>query len=154
MRYALLSLLLCSSLGGCADLGFDVRTLTDLERAQRRWERWRPDSYVYSIERLCFCPIEYRGPVRVRVDGDDVVERTYIDTGQPVPAALADGFPAVDGLFVILASAFDEDAHEVRVSYDPESGVPVDFWIDYDEMMADEELGFRVTEEVEAAGAP
>ena len=148
------SLLLCLSLGGCADLGFDVRTLTDLERAQRRWERWRPDSYVYAIERLCFCPVEYRGPVRVRVDGNVVSERTYVDTGQPVPAAMADGFPAVNGLFVILASALDEDAHEVRVSYDPETGVPLDFWIDYQEMTADEELGMRVTEDVEAVGAP
>ncbi len=154
MRYARSLFLLCLGLGGCADLGFDVRTLTDLERAQRRWEGWRPDSYVYAVERMCFCPVEYRGPVRVRVDGDVVVERTYVETGQPVPAALADAFPAVEGLFAILLSAFDGDAHEVRVSYDPETGVPVDFWIDYEEMMADEELGMRVTEEVEAAGAP
>ena len=154
MSKYVLAIVICMGLGGCGDMGFDLRTLTDLERAQRQWERSRPDSYVYAIERLCFCPVEYRGPVRVRVQADVVVDRTYVDTGQPVPTAYADGFPGVDGLFAILLRAFDEDAHEVRVTYDPDLGVPTDFWIDYEEMAADEELGMRVTEEVVAVGTP
>jgi hypothetical protein len=34
------------------------------------------------------------------------------------------------------------------VTYDVETGVPIEFWIDYAENIADEELGFRVTESV------
>jgi hypothetical protein len=152
MRYVLLTVA-CASLGSC-DLGFGIRTLTDLEQAQRRWEGSRPESHVFAIERLCFCPVGYRGPVRVRVHADVVVERTYVDTGQPVPASYAEAFPSVDGLFEVLIEAYRDDADEVRVTYDPQSGVPLDFWIDYMEMAADEELGFRVTEEVTAVGAP
>jgi hypothetical protein len=35
------------------------------------------------------------------------------------------------------------------VTYDPVLGVPVAFWIDYDEMVIDEELGMTVTEPIE-----
>ncbi|MBM4183134.1 MAG: hypothetical protein FJ207_02800 [Gemmatimonadetes bacterium] len=142
----------CALLAGCSDLGFDVRSLTDLERARSRWERTRPNAYVYAIERLCFCPVEYIGPVRVRVQGDTVLERVYVDSGSPVPSGVADFFPTVDGLFAILADAYSDDADDVRVTYDPVTGVPVDFFIDYMEMAADEELGMRVTEDVVATG--
>jgi hypothetical protein len=146
------TLALCALLAGCSELGFDVRTLTDLERAQTKWERTRPESYVYAVQRLCFCPTDYIGPVRVRVQGHDVLERTYVDSGDPVPAAYADAFPTVDGLFAILADAYADDADDVRVTYDPVTGVPVDFFIDYLEMAADEELGMRVTEDVATTG--
>ena len=39
-------LTVCALVAGCSELGFDVRSLTDLERAQARWERTRPESYV------------------------------------------------------------------------------------------------------------
>lgn len=138
----------CALLAGCGDLGFDVRSLTDLGRARAKWERTRPDSYVYAVRRSCFCPIEYLGPVRVSVQGDSVVEREYVDSGDPVPSMFAGGFPSVDGLFDILEEAYGGNADDVRVTYDPVTGVPVEFFIDYLEMAADEELGMRVTEEV------
>jgi len=140
-------------LAGCSELGFGVRTLTDLERAQTKWERTRPESYVYAVQRLCFCPPDYIGPVRVRVEGAAVVERVYVDSGDPVPAAYADVFPTVDGLFAILAEAYADDADDVRVTYDPQTGVPVDFFIDDLETAADEELGMQVTEDVVGTGS-
>jgi hypothetical protein len=55
----------------------------------------------------------------------------------------------VDGLFDVLRDAMNEGAHEIRVTYNPANGVPIDFWIDYSENTADEELGFIVTESVQ-----
>ncbi|MSR20183.1 MAG: hypothetical protein EXR91_04285 [Gemmatimonadetes bacterium] len=150
MRYAL-AVAALMGVTGCTDLGPE---LTDLEEARARWDGARPSSYVFAEERLCFCGPESRGPVRVRVQGTVAVERVYVDSGDPVPAAMADQFPTVDGLFDIVASALAGDAHEVRVTYDPVLGVPTDFWIDYLEFAADEELGMRVTEEVEADPGP
>lgn len=122
--------------------------LTELEAHQARWERVGPASYVYAVERLCFCGADYRGPVRVTVVNGVVVERSYVDSGLDVPDPAAAQFPAVEGLFELLRSAYEAEAHEVRVTYHPTLGVPLDFWIDFNEMMADEELGMRVTEAV------
>ncbi|MDZ7778429.1 MAG: DUF6174 domain-containing protein [Gemmatimonadota bacterium] len=42
----------------------------------------------------------------------------------------------------------ERDAHSISATYDPETGVPIDFFIDYEENVDDEELGMRVTEPV------
>jgi hypothetical protein len=139
-------LLVCAAAWACSDLGFGLRTATDLERAATQWTRGRPDDYVYAVERLCFCP--HWGPVRVTVRGDSVVSRVFAGSGDPIPDHLRDAFPSVDGLFEMLTEAYEEEAHEIRATYDARSGVPVDFWIDYSEMTADEEVGMRVTEAV------
>ncbi|MDA0329187.1 MAG: DUF6174 domain-containing protein [Gemmatimonadetes bacterium] len=135
-------------LGSCGTLGLGSSVLDELERNQERWERVAPAAYQYAVERLCFCGLEARGPVRVTVVGSAVSSRVYVDSGDPVPANFGESFPTVPGLFDILRDAIDRDAHEIRVTYDPETGVPIDFWIDYLEMAIDEELGIRVTEAV------
>jgi hypothetical protein len=132
---------------GCSDLGLDVRSLTELERAEARWDRFEPESYVYAVQRICFCLVEETGPVRVRVEDGVAVEWTYVVTGDPLPEAARPRFPTVDGLFDILREAYAEDAYDVHVSYDPDLGYPTEFSIDYEEQVADEELGMRVTQE-------
>jgi hypothetical protein len=146
MRFVLL--LVPIALISSCELGLGIASLGDLGRARRRWEATRPLSYEYAIERLCFCPVEYLGPARIRVAGDSVVERSYTATGDPVPELFAAGFPSVDGLFAILAEAYERGAHEVEVTYDPETGVPLEFFIDDEENAADDENGMRVTERV------
>jgi hypothetical protein len=140
-------LLGCLAATACSDLGFDVRSLTELERAEARWERSGPESYVYAVQRICFCLVEETGPVRVRVEDGVAVEWTYVASGDPLPQTARARFPTVDGLFDILRDAYAEDAHDIVVSYDPHLGYPSEFSIDYDEQVADEELGMRVTEE-------
>lgn len=134
---------------GCGTTGPSSGPLAELERAERAWERAGLASYTYAVERLCFCAPDGRGPVRVRVEGGEVTGRAYVDSGGPVPGPLAESFPAVEGLFEILRSALDAGAHDVRVTYHPQLGLPVDFFIDYRQEMADEELGMHVTEPVE-----
>jgi hypothetical protein len=139
---------LCPLVLACGSLGPDDEHLTDLEANQARWETLGPGSYVYAVERLCFCSPESLGPVRVRVEDGVAVEHVYVDSGLAVPSAIAVGFPTVDGLFELIRSAIDADAFEVRATYDQGLGVPLDFWIDYNEMLADDELGMLVTEVV------
>ena len=148
MRPAAWLVILCPLLAACESVGpIDVR-LIDLEANQSRWDSLGPDTYVYAVERLCFCGVEYRGPVRVSVEGGTAVEHVYVGSGLTVPPGIAGEFPTVDGLFDLIRSAIESDAAEVNVTYDPALGVPLDFWIDFDERVADEELGMQVTEVV------
>ena len=141
----------CGSIGGCGDLG---PLPSELERNRDLWLDTRPADYTYAVERLCFCGLESRGPVRVTVQGSSVTERVYVDSGQPVSSPFEDFFPTVDGLFDLLEEAFAQDAHDIQVTYDADTGVPIDFWIDYQENLADEELGMTVTESVEETPVP
>ena len=153
LRIARASLLLAStvatlSLAGCDDEGPATQQLRDLSSAQARWARVGPDDYGYAVRRRCFCGAEAIGPVRVTVVDGVATSRVYVSSGEPVPESLAPLFPTVDGLFGILTDAFETGAFSIDVVYDPETGVPLDVFIDYRENVADEEVGFEVTEVV------
>jgi hypothetical protein len=146
---AILAVVLAAAfLTTCDSLGLGDGPMDELERNRTLWVNVGPLAYEYGLERLCFCAEDARGPVRVTVESGLVTERAYVGSGDPVPASLEDLFPGVSGLFDILQDAFERDAFQVDVTYDPETGVPIDFWIDYVENAADEELGFMVTEAV------
>lgn len=123
-----------------------------LERARAQWVRARPQGYRYGVQRNCFCIDEARGPVYVTVSGEAVVGRAYVDGGDAVPEPYRDLFPSVDGLFDLLRDALERDAYRVTVTYDPDTGVPLDLFIDYEAMVADEELGFAVVDMVRPTG--
>ena len=146
-RQAVLVVAAIAASAACSDLG-PKGPVDELEEAQELWRSQRPLRYVYTIQRQCFCGEDARGPVRVTVDGETVASQLYGD-GRPVNAAAVGWFPSVDGLFAVLLEAFAEDAHEIRVTYDPQLSVPIDFWIDYSQNTIDEELGFIVTEAVQ-----
>lgn len=128
---------------GVLDLQDDEREQYEAARAQ--WERTRPDSYAATMERLCFCKPEAKGPVVVTVTGTTVVRRVYANNGQEVPADIAPSFPSIDGLFDLIEDALDQGVDEVQVFYDPATGIPFSMWIDYDKNVADEEAGYKVT---------
>jgi len=147
-RGILAVVLAAAFLSTCDTLGLGDGPRDELARNRELWARIGPSAYEYGLERLCFCGEASRGPIRVTVEAGVVVERVYVRSGEPVPGSLDDLFPVVDGLFDILEDAFEQDAFQIDVTYDPETGVPIDFRIDYAENIADEELGYTVTESV------
>ena len=58
------------------------------------------------------------------------------------PERLAE-YDTVPELFDVIQDAIDRDAAEIRVTY-AASGYPDEVWLDYDEQIADEELGFFI----------
>jgi hypothetical protein len=144
---ACLVLLPGSAVLACSDQGPESVDL-GLEVAANRalWQTAGPATYVYEVERSCFCPVEALGPVRVQVEDGAVTRRTYTASGDTVRTPFADIFPAVDGLFDILERAIDQDAADVRVTWDPDTGLPLDFSIDYIANAIDEEVGYRIVD--------
>jgi hypothetical protein len=53
-------------------------------------------------------------------------------------------YETVDDLLTLISEAYDRGAASVRASYDAATGQPTEVYIDYDEQMADEEVGFTV----------
>lgn len=147
-RLAVLAAVTIAATVACSDPLGPQTQRDELQEAQDLWRSRRPLRYAYTIQRQCFCTEDARGPVRVTVAGETVVSQLYED-GRMVDAAATDWFPSVDGLFAVLLDAIDEGAYEIRVTYDAQFGVPVDFWIDYSQNIIDEELGFMVTAAVQ-----
>jgi hypothetical protein len=137
---ALLLLLLTA----CGDGFFaTTRGIPDFREARARWRLAGIDDYTMLLRRDCYCP--WVGPVRVTVRDNVVVARIVVETGQPLAPAIADLYPDVDGLFALLESAI-ADADLVRATYHHRYGVPVDLRIDWRATVADEEVGYVVTD--------
>lgn len=143
--FEIAAVLVCAALAACDSQGPGVVLLDELTRNRARWAEVEPSEYSYAVERLCFCGFAAT-PVRVTVADGVVTDRTFVESGEPVPEQFADLFPSVDGLFEVLLDAIERGAHSIVVTYDPDSGVPLDIAIDYEFNVKDEELGFRVTE--------
>ena len=115
----------------------------DLLRHQGRWERSRVANYVYTGAWNCFCPREYTANAEVTVRGGAVVSVASADPAVPnIPDP--ERFVSVKALFAVLQSAIDENAARIDVTYNAQFGYPEQFFIDYHEMMADEERGFII----------
>ena len=133
-------------LAGCGTVEPFDDLREELERNEQLWGDVGPLNYVYTIERQCFCGVEARGPVRVTASGPIATSRIYVDTEEPVEASFAGLFPTVEGLFAFIGDAIARGAHDIDVTYDLETGVPLTVFVDYAAHVADEEIGYVVRE--------
>lgn len=120
--------------------GFEQR---DLTQARRTWSSNFIDDYEYVVRRNCFCTMGGVS-VRVIVQNDRVVAREIEGTATPLPSSMAYWYPTIDGLFAILQDAIDRRADRIDATYDYDYGFPTDFYIDYDQRIADEEEGYTL----------
>jgi hypothetical protein len=119
---------------------------TDTDRAALRannevWRNRSVDDYTLTYQINCFCAEEWRGPFEVEVRDGAIVSIQY--NGEAVDPERQQ-FYTVSGLFGLLEDAFDRNAEKVTVTYDEELGHPVEFYIDYNFGIADEEIGATV----------
>lgn len=146
-RWALAAALVI--LPSCGTIGPLDGPRDQLDQARALWDDFEPAQYSYSVRRLCFCAPESIGPVRVLVTDGVVVDARYVASNDTVPTSYQSLFPPVEGLFDILEDAYDNEASDVDVTYDVQTGVPTEFFIDFIENAADDELGYEVTVGVE-----
>lgn len=118
----------------------------DLHEARALWASAGVDDYELVIDRSCFCA--HHGPVRVRVVGGAKISVTLdSESGEPIPLP---AYPDVEGLFDIVADAVAREAHRLRVAYHPSLGYPTQIDVDYEQRVADDEVGYDVTLRVTA----
>lgn len=138
------SLSIAAVVAACGITGPDDSLLDDLERNRRLWEQQGSSSYVYVVQRQCFCAL--RGPVRITVTDGTVASRVYQGSGEPVGSESGALFPAVEGLFAFIEDALERDPADVSVTYDTATGVPLAVFVDYARNVSDEEVGYAVLE--------
>ena len=114
----------------------------DLDAAKARWQAAGLDAYAMTLRRSCFCPVpDYTGPFEVRVR-NGAVEQVRLNGA----AVDAERGMTVDALFALVEDAYERGAVEVAVEFDERLGYPTSVGIDYDLRLADEEIGYTVSD--------
>ena len=101
-------------------------------------------NYQFNFRWICFCALKSMEPVNITVRENRIDNAAFVE--RDVPGAIEDieDYRTIDGLFDLLQEGIDKNAHIISAHYHSELGYPIDVWIDYDEAIADEELGFEI----------
>jgi hypothetical protein len=107
------------------------------------------DDYTFVLNLSCFCAD--RGvPSRITVEDGTVTSAVYLRNGRGHHA----GDPAPKWLWITLAdvidAANDTEAAQVDVTWPAGQEYPTRVYVDQDRMMADEEIGYSVSDVVPA----
>ena len=111
------------------------------------WNVWQGQAwtdYSYRLSVLCFCQSVQKAPVKVEANKVVLIE------GKPLaPEQQVTGFgkkqPTINALFVELGQAIEE-ADEVTVDYDEETGVPTTISVDWISDAIDDEISYSATQ--------
>lgn len=102
------------------------------------------EDYTYTLALACFCA-GGGTPIHVTVEDGEVVDAVYAGDGRGVEA----GSPADQFMWVsindIIDAANDTGAADVQVDWPAGQDYPNSVYVDRDQMMADEEIGYQVS---------
>ena len=115
-----------------------------LLRAQSRWERSGITSYTYRAAWNCFCVREYIAQVDVQVVNGQVTKTAFAEPGFTGDVPDPQRFGTVANLFSFIEDAIARNAFHINARFHPDLGYPTETFVDYDELLADEEQGFTV----------
>jgi hypothetical protein len=123
-------------------LGTVMEWQSGLDTATSSCDKVRLVTYTYVYQRSCEClPVDTAPKIVEVVDGVVI----SVD-GQPVQAVEVersgndDNIPTIEGLFDDIQRAIESNVFCVDVQYDAELGYPLSIYINYKEIIADEEL--------------
>lgn len=114
------------------------------QSAKQKWQNTNARHYIYTLQRSCFCPPEFRKPMRIRVDNNDIKLVLLVPENTEKPTDFA-GAKTVDGLFTLIEQAIQRKAASIKVSYDARFGYPTNIAIDYNKRIADEEVYYKAS---------
>ena len=130
--------LFCLTLFSCET----VQPLDDATTNLNLWNEKKIVNYSFSFKRVCFCPLEYVGPNQVVVQNGKVATVN----GQAYNSAERYGvIPTISELLEIIKANIDRKPVKSILNFNPTYGYPTNVFFDFSEMIADEEIGYEVT---------
>ena len=108
-------------------------------------EKWKAKdiiNYDYTLQISCFCIREYTLPKRIVVRENQVVSVE----GKPFESLNDPSYRTIDEFFDYIQTQRALNPVVETIEYDEEYGFPSYIYFDISEMIADEEIGFTLTD--------
>ena len=129
----------CLSFLGCKT----VEPLDDASANLNLWNEKKIENYSFSFKRICFCTLEYVGPNQVVVQNGKVVTvngAAYNSSNNRYGV-----IPTIPELLLTIKSHIDKKPIRQTLNFNPSYGYPTNVFFDFSEQMADDEIGYEVT---------
>lgn len=89
--------------------------------AKNLWHAERPTHYTFVAARTCECTADGAGPVRIEVNGTQIISVKRVDSGAAVDPAI---WFNVDDLFSLIDTEVAQRPDLLEVDYDEHDGHP------------------------------
>lgn len=119
------------------DIGPCATDANELSNAFLKWENSEISNYSFKLDVHCFCMIFE--PYSIDVENGELVSYTG-NSGWG-----HETFPfTIQEMFDFIYDAEQQEPFQSQISYDSTHGYPKEIYFDFDELTADEEIGFTI----------
>ena len=144
MKHPIFLLLLsCLSLAQCTNESPEGPP-KDLAQARALWESKKIDSYTMTFTVSCFCIVDLNLPADVEVKNNKIVTVNYKTYDNSFP--FYGIYKTIPELFTHIEEMQKKNPVVEELEFDPTYGFPSYSYYDVSEMIADEEIGYRVSD--------
>jgi hypothetical protein len=109
---------------------------------QSKWNRKKIVNYEFTLKIGCFCPQERVGPHIIKVVNDEIVSVNDL----PYDISKTGALMTINQLFSYLKATIDGHPYKKTVEYNSVYGYPQNIYFDFNQGMADEEIGYQITD--------
>ncbi|MDJ0599268.1 MAG: DUF6174 domain-containing protein [Crocosphaera sp.] len=120
----------------------DSLLIQELKENRQLWRSQQLKNYQYIYQQQCFCTPPSNIPLKVSIRNDKITQVVNLNNDQLITDLT---FPqTIDQLFNIIKDAIKGNADEILITYDKTFGYPTRVAIDYQKILADEEITYTV----------
>lgn len=123
-----------------ADAPYSSDPRQALAQAESRWLARGPRNYDFTLSVFCFCP--FAGPNTARFEVRDGVSTAPGATAATLERLLH--LSSVDLVFAHIRRAVESNPYLFDARYDLESGYPLEYFVNYDFQLQDEEFAASI----------
>ena len=108
------------------------------------WFSLNIENYEMIQQISCFCfPYEFNLPKSIKVENDEIV---LIDGKDPKETVGYESFFSINSLFYFIESKLKENPEIYEINYNKEYGYPESIYFDMSKMIADDEIGYYISD--------
>jgi hypothetical protein len=117
----------------------ETKSLSD---AKALWETSNISNYSFKSKMNCFCVDVSKYEITVT---NKIITSVKNEQGQNIQFANKN-LKTIDELFEYLQNSLEKNPYKATIIYDQTLGFPTSIYIDFDQQMIDEEIGYTISD--------
>jgi hypothetical protein len=114
----------------------------ELSVNKSKWNSKNISDYEFTLRINCFCTYERVGPHLIKIVNDKILSVNNL----PYDPDKTGELYTIDQLFTLVETSIERKPYLKTIEYNSTYGYPQTVWFDFNKTMADEEIGYQVSD--------